>query len=63
MPSSAVALEEAEAPHGAIERNELAMTVSEAHRLRQLEDENRKLKKLLDEAMIDNAALKGADLA
>jgi putative transposase len=34
------------------------MTVSEARRLRQLEEENRKLKKLLAEAMLDNAALK-----
>lgn len=37
------------------------MTVSEVRRLKQLEDENRKLKKLLAEAMLDNAALK--DLA
>jgi len=34
------------------------MDVSEAKRLRMLEDENRKLKKLLAEAMLDNAALK-----
>jgi putative transposase len=34
------------------------MTVSEARRLRQLEEENRKLKKLLAEAMLDNAALR-----
>lgn len=34
------------------------MTVSEARRLRHLEDENRKLKKLPAEAMLDNAALK-----
>jgi len=32
--------------------------VSEARRLRALEDENRRLKKLLAEAMLDNAALK-----
>jgi len=32
--------------------------VSEAKRLRQLEDENAKLKKLLAEAMLDNAMLK-----
>ncbi len=32
--------------------------VSEARRLRGLEDENRKLKKLLAESMLDNAALK-----
>jgi putative transposase len=32
--------------------------VSEAKRLRMLEDENRKLKKLLAESMLDNAALK-----
>jgi putative transposase len=35
-----------------------AMTVSEAQRLKVLEEENRKLKKLLAEAMLDNAALK-----
>jgi predicted metal-binding transcription factor (methanogenesis marker protein 9) len=34
------------------------MDVSEAKRLRILEDENRKLKKLLAESMLDNAALK-----
>lgn len=34
------------------------LTVSEARRLRQLEEENRKLKKLLAETMLDNAALK-----
>ena len=34
------------------------MEVSEAKRLRALEDENRKLKKLLAEAMLDPAALK-----
>ena len=34
------------------------MDVSEAKRLRSLEDENRKLKKLLAEAMLDQAALK-----
>lgn len=34
------------------------MDVSEAKRLRMLEDENRKLKKLLAESMRDNAALK-----
>ena len=34
------------------------MDVSEARRLRLLEDENRKLKKLLAESMLDNAALK-----
>lgn len=34
------------------------MTVSEMRRLGQLEEENRKLKKLLAEAMLDNAALK-----
>ena len=34
------------------------MDVSDAKRLRALEDENRKLKKLLAEAMLDNAALK-----
>jgi len=33
------------------------MDVSEAKRLRMLEDENRKLKKLLAESMLDNAAL------
>jgi putative transposase len=32
--------------------------VSEAKRLRMLEDENRKLKKLLAESVLDNAALK-----
>ena len=34
------------------------MTVSEAKRLKALEDENAKLKKLLAEAMLDNAGLK-----
>jgi len=34
------------------------MTVSEAQRLKALEAENNKLKKLLPEAMLDNAALK-----
>jgi putative transposase len=34
------------------------LEVSEAKRLRQLEDENGKLKKLLAEAMLDNAMLK-----
>jgi len=32
--------------------------VSEARRLKALEDENRKLKKLLAETMLDNAMLK-----
>ena len=34
------------------------MDVSEARRLRTLEDENTKLKRLLADAMLDNAALK-----
>ena len=34
------------------------LTVSEAKRLKSLEDENGKLKKLLAEAMLDNAVLK-----
>nr|WP_232467523.1 hypothetical protein [Burkholderia ubonensis] len=34
------------------------MTVSEAERLKELEQENNKLKRLLDESMLDNAALK-----
>jgi putative transposase len=34
------------------------MEVSEAKRLRMLEDENRKLKKLSAESMLDNAAVK-----
>ncbi len=34
------------------------MTVSEAARLRTLEDENRRLKKLLAESMLDVSALK-----
>jgi putative transposase len=34
------------------------LEVSEAKRLKALEDENRKLKKLLAESMLDNAALK-----
>lgn len=34
------------------------MDVSEAKRLRALEDENRRLKKLLAEQVLDNAALK-----
>lgn len=35
------------------------MDVSEAKRLKTLEDENTKLKRLLADAMLDNAALKG----
>jgi len=35
------------------------LEVSEARRLKSLEDENRRLKKLLAESMLDNAALKG----
>lgn len=34
------------------------MDVSDARRLKGLEDENTKLKKLLADAMLDNAALK-----
>ena len=34
------------------------MDVSDARKLRALEEENRKLKKLLAESMLDNAALK-----
>jgi putative transposase len=34
------------------------MEVSDAKRLKALEDENRRLKRLLAEAMLDNAALK-----
>jgi len=34
------------------------LDVSEAKRLKQLEDENSKLKKLMTEAMLDNAMLK-----
>jgi len=34
------------------------LDVSEARRLKMLEDENAKLKKLLAEAMLDNAMLK-----
>ena len=34
------------------------MEVSDARRLRQLEDENARLKKLLADAMLDNAVLK-----
>jgi putative transposase len=34
------------------------LDVSEARRLRQLEDENARLKKLLADAMLDNAVLK-----
>ena len=34
------------------------MEVSDARKLRSLEDENRRLKKLLAESMLDNAALK-----
>ena len=35
------------------------MAVSDAKRLKALEDENRRLKQLLAEAMLDNQALKG----
>src|SRR5688572_33132007 len=35
------------------------MTVSDAKRLKGLEDENRRLKQLLADAMLDNQALKG----
>lgn len=34
------------------------MDVSEARRLKTLEDENRRLKRLLADSMLDNAALK-----
>ena len=34
------------------------MDVSDARKLKSIEDENRKLKKLLAEAMVDNATLK-----
>ena len=34
------------------------MTVSESARLRTLEEENRRLKKLLAEAVVDNSVLK-----
>ena len=34
------------------------MDVSEARRLKTLEDENKRLKRLLADAMLDNAALK-----
>ena len=34
------------------------LEISEARRLKSLEDENRRLKKLLAEAMLENAALK-----
>ena len=34
------------------------LEVSDAKRLRAMDDENRRLKKLLAEAMLDNAALK-----
>ena len=37
----------------------VGMDVSDAKRLRSLEEENRKLKKLLAESMLDQAALKG----
>ncbi len=36
----------------------MGLRVSEAKRLKALEDENAKLKKLLADAMLDNAALK-----
>ena len=35
------------------------MNVSDARRLRALEEENRRLKQLLADAMLDNQALKG----
>jgi putative transposase len=35
------------------------MAISDAKRLRALEEENRRLKQLLAEAMLDNQALKG----
>jgi len=35
------------------------LEVSEARRLKALEDENRRLKRLLAESMLDNAALRG----
>jgi putative transposase len=39
------------------------LDVSEARRLKSLEDENRRLKKLLAESMLDNAALKDLSVA
>jgi len=41
-----------------VESEVRGLEVSEARRLKALEDENRRLKKLLAEAMMDNAALK-----
>jgi putative transposase len=41
-----------------LREHEAGMDVSDAKRLRVLEDENRKLKKLLAESMLDQAALK-----
>ena len=38
--------------------SQIWMEVSEAKRLRTLEDENTRLKRLLADAMLDNAALK-----
>lgn len=35
------------------------MNVSDAKKLRALEDENNRLKRMLAEAMLDNSALKG----
>src|SRR4051794_21402185 len=39
------------------------MSISDARRLKQLEEENARLKKLLAEAMLDNAVLKGRPTA
>ena len=48
---SAVTFDKWKAKYGSLE-------VSEARRLKSFEDENRRLKKLLAEALLDNAALK-----
>jgi putative transposase len=39
-------------------KSKCGLEVSEARRLKALEDENRRLKKLLAESLLDNAALK-----
>ena len=54
-------LPQARDQHGDVLRLEAkfgGMDVSEARRLKQLEDENAKLKRLLADAMLDNVALK-----
>ena len=56
-----VAIESAIGPSDNVDAKFGGMNVSDAKKLRALEDENNRLKRMLADAMLDNAALK--DLA